>query len=275
MPDPGAAPAEADAAPAAEVPDGELPPRPGSPARHGGLVFGEAERHASVLPPGLPEKVAIPAGTRIQIMLETPLSSRFSRRGQAVIFRTSSWLALGPGLDVPPGMEIRGRLSDVNRPGAFGKSGALRVSVEEIVLPGAPPARLRAQLRSAGMNSRGRLTTEGRRSLSMQNLAVFSLQGTMAGAQFGGKAAGIGAGAGAAIAAVLMMSQRGRDVSISAGTPFSARLQQDVELPSAAVYEAQDNYARTRGGSSSHEEWDDELDDSPRPVLKRRGSPQP
>jgi hypothetical protein len=125
------------------------------------------------------------------------------------------------------------------------------------------------------MSSRGRLTTESRRSLGMQNMAILSLQGTMAGAQFGGKAAGIGAGAGAAIAAVLMMSQRGRDISISAGTPFSVWLQQEVVLPSAAVYEAQENYVRTHGGPSRYEEWDDGLNDSPRPVLKRRASPQP
>ena len=120
------------------------------------------------------------------------------------------------------------------------------------------------------MNARGRLTTDGRRSMNRESLAVLSLQGTLAGAQFGGKAAGIGAGAGAAIAAVLMMSQRGRDVSVSAGTPFSVRLQQDADLPAPAVFWAQQDYASSHPNPTAYEDWDDGFDSGPRPVLKRR-----
>ena len=238
------------------------------------MALGATERYAAppMLPPNLPERIAIPAGARIPIVLETPLSSRFSRQGQAVIFRTSSALALSQELQIPPGVEIRGRLAEVTRPGVFGKSGALRVIVERIVLPGAPAANLRAQLRSADMNARGRLTTDGRRSMNIENLAVLSLQGTLAGAQFGGKAAGIGASAGAAIAAVLMMSQRGRDVSVSAGTPFSVRLQQDADLPAPAVFWAQQNYASSHPRPTAYEDWDDGFESGPRPVLKRRAT---
>ena len=266
---------EADAAPPR---DAELLPPSGLRSWTDRVIPGSAERYAALpmLPAGLPETITIPAGTRIPIVLETPLSSRFSRQGQAVIFRTSSALALGPELELPPGVEIRGRLAEVTRPGVFGKSGALRVTVEQVVLPGAPAAGLRAQLRSANLNARGRLTTEGRRSLNLQSMAILSLQGTLAGARFGGKAAGIGAGAGAAVAAVLMMSQRGNDASVSAGTPFSVRLQQDAELPARAVYWAQQDYARAHTGPFADSDWDAGFESSPRPVLKRRAtSPQP
>jgi hypothetical protein len=126
------------------------------------------------------------------------------------------------------------------------------------------------------MNARGRLTTDGRRSMNLKSLAVLSLQGTLAGAQFGGKAAGIGASAGAAVAAVLMMSQRGKDVSISAGTTFSVRVQQDADLPAPAVYRAQQDYARTHASPSAYPDWDAGFESGPRPVLKRRATmPQP
>jgi len=242
------------------------------------LTLGSAERATAPLmpPPDLPDRIAIPAGTRIPVVLETPLSTRFSRKGQTVIFRTSGSLAVGQDLEIPPGTEIRGRLAEVSRPGVFGKSGALSVTVERIALPAGSTANLRAQLRSPGMNARGRLTTEARRSLGLQSLMVLSLQGTLAGAQFGSKAAGIGAGAGAAIAAVLMMSQRGRDVSIAAGTPFSVRLREDLDLPAQAVFLAQQDYARTHPSQPAVDGPDAPLDGLPRPVLKRRSaSPQP
>ena len=242
------------------------------------MAVGATDGYAAtpVLPSNLPERIAIPAGTRIPIVLETPLSSRFSHQGQAVIFRTTSALALGQELEIPPGVEVRGRVAEVTRPGVFGRSGGLRVTVERMVLPGAPAASLRAQLRSADINARGRLTTDGRRSLDRQGLVVLSLQGALAGAQFGGKAAGIGAGAGAAIAAALMMSQRGRDVSVSAGTPFSVRLQQDADLAAPAVFWAQQDYASNHPSPAASEDGNAGFDTGPRPALKRRATtPQP
>jgi hypothetical protein len=126
------------------------------------------------------------------------------------------------------------------------------------------------------MNARGRLTSEGRRSVGSQSLVLLSLQGTLAGAQFGGKAAGIGAGAGAALAAVLMMSQKGRDVSVAVGTPFSLRLREHVDLPAEAVFSAQQNYARTHPTRFSDEDLDTTFDSERRPILKRRPAiPQP
>jgi hypothetical protein len=107
--------------------------------------------------------------------------------------------------------------------------------------------------------------------MDRHGLVVLSAQGALAGAQFGGKAAGIGAGTGAAVAAVLMMSKKGSDVSVSPGTPFSVRLQQDAELPAPAVYWAQQDYASSHlDPSGADDSRDEDLDEGPRPVLKRR-----
>jgi hypothetical protein len=240
---------------------GSLPPKPTAPP--------------AILPPGLPSRITIPAGTRIPILLDTPLSSQFSREGQAVIFHTNGEVFLTDDLRLPPGVEIHGRLSGITRPGAFGKSGALGVTVERLILAGSAPYRLRGQLRSAEFNSRTRLISDRRRAAGAEGLLVLSAQGALAGVQFGGKAAGIGAGAGAALAAVLMMSKKGSEVSVSAGTPFSVRLQQDVELPAAAVYWAQQDYADSHPNAVGTGDDDEDFDDSPRPVLKRRPPGQP
>jgi len=234
----------------------------------------EASSERPALPPDLPEAATIPAGTRIPIVLETSLSSRFSHAGQAVVFRTTGPISLGDDLQVPPGVEIRGRVAEVTRPGAFGKSGALRVTVDRMILPGAAAARLLAQLRSADINARGRLTGESRGRMGREGLIMLSAQGALAGAQFGGKAAGIGAGAGAAVAAVMMMSKKGRDVAVSAGTPFSVRLQQDADLSASAVYWAQQEYAsRHPNPDGIAGDEDAGLDEGSRPVLKRRPPP--
>jgi hypothetical protein len=207
------------------------------------------------------------AGTRISIVLETPLSSQFSRRGQPVVFRTTRPVPLGESLQIPLGVEIRGRVTEVTRPGAFGKSGSLRVTVDRMVLPGTAAARLRGQLRSSDFSARGSFSREGRRRMDRKGLATLSVQGALAGAPLGGKAAGIGAGAGAAVAAVLMMSKKGRDITVSRGTPFSVRLQQDAELSAPAIYWAQQDYTSRHTNGF---QWDDDGAEDSRPVLKRR-----
>jgi len=280
-------------------PNAAPPTMPGTPARPeptnreaGALTglpswldrvgVGASEEYAPppVLPSDLPEKIAIPAGTRIPIVLETSLSSEFSHQGEPVTFRTTRAVALGNGLEIPPGVRLQGRVAEVTRRSAFGKSGALHVTVERMVLPGAPETNLRAQLRSADINARGRPFGEGHPAVGREGLVVLSVQGALAGAMLGRKAAGIGAGAGAAIAAVIMMSRRGTDVSVSAGTPFSVRLQQDAYLPAPAVFWAQQDYENSRSGPSADDDSDgvsDNEDGPPPPVLKRRTSatPQP
>jgi hypothetical protein len=257
----------------AEDPNREKEPLSGLSSWMDRMAVGASEEYAAppILPSSLPEKIAIPAGTRIPIVLETSLSSRFSHQGQAVSFRTTSPVLLGEELEIPPGVVLQGRLAEVTRSSAFGRSGRLRVTVERMILPGAPAAILRAQLRSADVVARGRLSSDGHRSVDRRGLAVVSLQGALAGAQFGGKAAAMGAGAGVALVAVLMMSQRGSDVSVSAGTPFSVRLQQDVYLPAPAVFWAQQDYASSHTNPSADEDSGSDADDGPRPVLKRRG----
>jgi hypothetical protein len=227
----------------------------------------------------LVEEVAIPAGTRIAVVLETPLSTKFSREGQTVIYRTTRSVALAHDLELPPNVEIRGRVTEVIRPGMFGKAGGVRVRLERILLPGGTSAALRAQLRAPEPSARGRISGDGqlRRSRpgNMESLAMLSAQGTYVGARAGGaKAAAIGAGAGAALAAVLMMSQKGTEVSIPAGTAYFVRLRADANLSSSAVFSAHQDYVKTRAARAAYEDTESRFERAAaRPVLKRRSAP--
>src|SRR5437879_10404368 len=66
-------------------------------------------------PAWLPATVAIPAGTRIAVILETPLSTRVARQGQLVTFRTSDSLRLTDQLEIPPETAFTGSVIEVKR----------------------------------------------------------------------------------------------------------------------------------------------------------------
>ena len=199
-------------------------------------------------PAWLPATVAIPAGTRIAVILETPLSTRIARQGQLVTFRTSDSLRLTDQLEIPPETAFTGSVIGVKRPGSFGKSGALRVKLERMNLTTGATAAVLARLDSPEMNGRGRLTTDNRHSADLLSLAGYTLEGTLLGSRIkGGKGAAVGAGAGAMAALIILMSKKGSDVYLEPGMPFQVILDQGVALPGDSVWAAQQSYARTHG----------------------------
>jgi hypothetical protein len=220
------------------------------------------------LPP-LPERVAIPADQRIAVVLDSPLSTRISKQGQVVTFRTSAFVQLTDELEIPPDVEILGRVIEVKRPGHFAKAGVIRVKVESIRLDPASVANLEAHLDSAEMKGQGRLTTDNRNATNLSTVVLDSLSGTLLGAVIGGaKGAGIGAGAGAAVAVLIMMSHRGQDVYLEPGMPFSVILDQPAYLSGTAIYASEQNYQKTKPGPRAVS-TDDQNNGEPK--LKRRG----
>ena len=226
-------------------------------------------------PPDLPERVAIPAGHRIAVVLDTPLSTRIAKKGGVVEFHTSTPMRVTDDLEVPPDVKILGRVVEVKRPGHFGKSGMLRVKVESLQLDTGVAANLQAHLDSADMKGGGRLTTDSRGTTDFTSVAMDSIQGTLLGTVVGGaKGAAIGAGAGAAIAVLVMMSHRGQDVYLEPGMPFTVILDEPAFLRGRDVFAAQTNFQRHRDSQNSSASADSRWDEpsGERPRLKRRGS---
>lgn len=247
-------------------------------------------------PAWLPTSVVISAGTRIAVVLDTPLSTRIARQGQLVTFHTSDSLRLADQLEIPPETAFTGSVVEVKRPGAFGRSGALRVKVDRINLSTGATAEVLARLDSPDMNGRGRLTTDNRHSTDLMSLAMYTLEGTLLGSQIkGGKGAAVGAGAGAMAALIIMMSKKGSDVYLEPGMPFQVIMDQAVTLPGDSVWTAQQSYTRTHrpawgnssgpdnsAGATSADSNRSEVErnpdgsvvDSDRPRLKRRPKSQ-
>ena len=236
--------------------------------------------------PDIPDTLVIPGGTRINVVLDTPISTRITSQGDRVSFRTSDALRLTDEIALPPETEIVGRVTEAQKPGGFGRTGVLRVAVERIELPGGAGAPLTARLDTFGADANGRVSADSNKSANLYTLGVWSAQGALIGAQAGrGKGAAIGAGIGAAIAAIILGSRKGTDLYLEPGTPFTVILESDVPLPGETVYDAQRDYMRQQGLSSVYSSRESvsgqrdsaigrdpdnaELDPS-RPKLKRR-----
>ncbi len=187
-----------------------------------------------------PETVVIPAGTQFAVTLDTPLSTRISKTGQLVNFRTSEALPVVDNLVIPVDTIFAGKVTEAHRPGAFGKSGVLKVIVNHLELSTGASADVIARLDSQDINAQGRLRSDSSRAANLVSLGIWAAQGAIIGSQIkGAKGAGAGAGAGAMVALIIMMSKHGSDVYLEPGTPFLVKLDQPVSLPGKAVLAAQ------------------------------------
>ena len=269
-------------------PEQPAPPPASQPAPEPAAQPKPAEPAPALPPPSLPASVVIPAGTRIAVVLDTPLSTRISRQGQLVMFRTSDPLPVNDQLEIPPETGFTGAVVEAKRPGAFAKPGVLRVKVDRINLSTGATKEVAARLDSPDMKGRGRLSSDSSRATDLASLAMYTLEGTLLGAQIKGvKGAAVGAGAGAAVALIIMMSRKGSDVYLEPGMPFLIILDRPVELPGAEIYAAQQSYARAHtsypgqtASPSDSSEPERNADGTPvdpdRPKLKHRPKkPQP
>lgn len=227
------------------------------------------------LEPPPPDTVRLERGTQLNVILDTPLSTRMTKKGEHVTFLLSEPLDVSDGLALPPDTRILGTVTEAKRPGAFGRAGKLKVKVDKIELPTGGDARLAASLQS-GDPAAAPLKADSNRAVDLYNLASWGLQGTLIGASLGGgKGAAIGAGAGAAAAILIMAARRGPDLYLEPGMPFIVTLDSPVELRGWDVQNAQKQYASANGGLSesatdSSATDGDAGDGVYRPKLKRR-----
>lgn len=218
-----------------------------------------------------PEKVFLPGATSIAVVLDTPLSTRITKKGMEAVFLTSQSVRLAEGVELPPDTRILAIVVEAKKPGAFGRPGAMKIKIEKIEVEGqAMPLVGRLEGVDA---SAGRVKSDSNRTASLYSLATWTLSGTLIGAQSGGKGALIGAGAGAAVALIMGMSRKGPDLYLEPGTPFSVVVDEAVELRGADVYAAQQKYDQANHRNRSEEEMLDSLSDPSKPQLKRRPKP--
>jgi len=165
-----------------------------------------------------PEKVFLPAAG-IAVTLDTPVSTRITKKGAEVVFITSEPIRLGDGIELPPDTRVIGTVVEAKKPGIFGRPGAMKIKIERIELE-SETAPVVARLEGVDTNA-GKIKSDSTRAADLYTLATWSLAGTLMGAQIGGgKGALIGTGAGAAAAILLGMARRGPDLYLEPGTPF-------------------------------------------------------
>lgn len=185
------------------------------------------------------KKVAVPAGTRLAVVLENGISTRSAKAGDSLYFHTSFPVTQNNHVVIPVGSYIRGSLLESKRPGRVKGKGEFRLRLESLIFPNGYTVDLLAAPRSADTGGRettdseGKVTGPGGKGKDAGTVAETTVTGAGIGAiAGGGRGAGIGAGIGglAGLAAVLLT--RGPEAQIPRGSTLDIVLERDLQLDS-------------------------------------------
>jgi hypothetical protein len=184
---------------------------------------------SKVMPP-----VIVPAGTVIPITLTSRVSTKNSKDGDGIYGKTSFPITVDNKIVIPEGSNVRGKITEVKRPGRVKGKGELTLNFQTIVLPSGITVPIYTSLRGAGGagERKGEATIGGDSSKGDDaktvgtDAAAGGLIGVIAG---GGKGAAVGGAGGAAAGTAAVLLSRGKDLVLEPGTTIEIVLDRPVE----------------------------------------------
>jgi hypothetical protein len=191
---------------------------------------------------GSGEKIFLPAGTRIGVVLENGISTRSAKPGDSVYLQTSFPITQGNRIVIPVGSYLRGELLDSKRPGKVKGRGEFRLKLNTLIFPNGYTVDLNAAPRSADsggketMDSEGKVTGPGGKGKDVQTVAETTATGAGIGAIANGvKGLGIGAGVGAAAGLAAVLLTRGPEAELPRGSTLDIVLEHELGLDSSQI----------------------------------------
>ncbi len=191
---------------------------------------------------GSNEKIIVPAGTRLGVVLENGLSTRNAKAGDSIYLHTSFPLTQNNRIVIPVGSYLRGALLESKRPGRIKGKGEFRLRLDTLILPNGYTVNLNAAPRSADsggketMDPEGKVTGPGGKGKDVGTVAETTATGAGIGAiAAGAKGAGIGAGIGGLAGLAAVLFTRGPEAELPRGSTLDIVLEHDLSLDGSQI----------------------------------------
>ena len=168
------------------------------------------------------DPIMLPEGATLPLVLETALSSATSSSGDLVVAKLVEDLRVGEKVVVPVGTEVRGRVTAAVQSGRVKGLARLAFDFDTLVLEG--------KEHSIGTRPVD-ITAANTHKRDAATLGIGAGAGAVVGAIVDGKkGAGIGALIGGATGTGVVLTNRGKEVELGAGTRLTVRLTRETRL---------------------------------------------
>jgi len=182
----------------------------------------EGKRSEGILSVLRPDPITVPEGATFPLVLETAISSATSRAGDLVVARLVEDIKVGEKVVAPSGSEVRGRVTAAVPSGRVKGNARLAFDFDTLVLEGKE-------------HSIGTRPVDITAANSHKRDAVIIGGGAGAGAIIGaiadgGKGAAIGGLIGGATGTGVVLTTKGKEVTLGTGTRVTVRLTRETRL---------------------------------------------
>jgi len=168
------------------------------------------------------ERVSIPAGTQLSLLLETPISSATSHAGDRVEARVERATSEDGRVLLPGGTLLRGHVLDAQPSGRVSGKARVIVAFDQIVVRGHAQRLDTTEIEAVAGDSHGRDA-----AIIGGGTAAGAIIGAIAG---GGKGAGKGAIIGGLAGAGAVLGTKGKEIEVPAGSRWTVRVKDGVRF---------------------------------------------
>jgi len=208
-----------------------------------------------------PEKLLVPSGTRLPLVLHNAVTTRNAKPGDPIYLETLFPIVINDRILIPAGSYVQGEITEAKRPGKVKGTGEIRLRLNTMILPNGYKVNFNAIPTNAGTGGNEGTDSEGNIHGDTDKATDVGtvLKTTGIGAGVGGIAgrsaagAGIGAGAGAAVGLAAVLLTRGPELELPRGTTLDVILDRSVYLDSSRVNFTDPGRATTLPGPASRE----------------------
>lgn len=168
------------------------------------------------------ERVNIPAGTQLSLVLETPLASETSRAGDRVEARVERATSDEGRVLLPGGTVLKGHVLEARPSGRVSGKARVIVAFDQIVVRGRTQRLDTTEIEAVAGDSHGRDA-----AIIGGGTAAGAIIGGIAG---GGKGAGKGAIIGGLAGAGAVLGTKGKEIELPAGSRWTVRVKDGVRF---------------------------------------------
>lgn len=182
----------------------------------------ESRRPGDLLRILRPEPVVLPEGSTLALVLETGLSSGTSQPGDRVVARLATDVRVGEKVVVPAGNEVRGVVTSAVPSGKVKGEARLAFDFDTLVLAGKAHA-----IRTRPVD----ITAHDSHKKDAATIGIGAGAGGILGGILGGKkGAGLGVLIGGATGTGVVLTTKGKEVALGAGTRVTVKLTREARL---------------------------------------------
>ncbi len=182
--------------------------------------------------------ITLPAGTKVPLALNSPISTKSARPGDPVYAHTTFPVVLNDRVAIPAGTYVQGVISSVKRASRVKGRAEVLMHFTSLVFPNGYTVTLPGSVDNVPgaehthtKGEEGTIQHDSEKGKDAKTAAGTAATGAGIGAiTAGGKGAGIGAGVGGAAGLAIAMLTRGSDVRLETGTAIEMVFQRAITI---------------------------------------------